>query len=234
MKKVFLGIVLLAFSVVVPVPAAAEVDIRIGISLPPLFSLSVPPNVIIIPDTDSVYVVPDIDMDVFFWSGWWWMPWEGRWYRSRFYDRGWAYYSGIPRFYHDVNPDWRRYFRERSWYGHRWNYERIPHHQLQQNWRSWHNSRYWEKRGTWGVQNYRPRPTQRSYDARQPGQQQYQQRPGDQRHLQQRRDDPSRSRIHQPPRPPAHRPQVPASQAPPPPGRPYQDRQPPGQRPHGR
>jgi len=155
MKKLLLGALLLGLSVAVPSLSTAEVDIRIGVSLPPIFQLQAPPVVIPLPDTDSVYVVPDLDVDIFFWNGWWWMPWENRWYRSRYYERGWAYYSGVPVFYHRVHTDWRRFYRERHWQGYRWNYERIPHGQLQPNWRRWHQDRYWERQRSWGVQNYR-------------------------------------------------------------------------------
>ena len=184
MKKLLLGTILLALAIVVPIPTMAGVDISIGISLPPPIVFEAPPDVIVMPDTDDVYVVPDIDVDMFFWNGWWWRPWEGRWYRSHYYDRGWAYYNNVPSFYFDVDPGWRGYYRDHNWYGHRWNYERIPHQRLQQNWKSWHNNRYWERQRTWGVQSYQPRPQQQRQELRHQRQEQYQQRPEVQRHQQ--------------------------------------------------
>ncbi len=109
MKKLFFGTLLLALAIAVPVPAMAEVDVNISIGLPPPFIFPAPPAVIVLPDTDYVYVDPDVDIELFFWNGWWWRPWEGRWYRSRYYDRGWVYYDNVPRFYFDVDPSWRRY-----------------------------------------------------------------------------------------------------------------------------
>ena len=94
MKKLLFGTMLLALVIVVPIPTMAAVDISIGISLPPPIVFAAPPEVIVIPET-YVYVVPDIDVDIFFWGGWWWRPWEGRWYRSQYYDRGWGYYSSV-------------------------------------------------------------------------------------------------------------------------------------------
>ena len=126
------------------------------------------------PDTNNVYVVPDINVDLFFWDGWWWRPWEGRWYRSQYYNQGWSYYNNVPSFYYDVDPRWRGYYRDHNWYGHRWNYERIPDERLQQNWKSWNNNRYWENQRTWGVQGYHPRPQQQRQELRQQRQQQYQ------------------------------------------------------------
>ena len=145
-------------------------------NLPPTIPFVAPPEVIVIPET-NVYVVPDIDVDLFFWDSWWWRFWKGRWYRSHDYNRGWAYYNNVPSFYFDVDPGWRGYYKDRNWYGHRWNYERIPNLRLQQNWKTWQNNRHWERQRTWGVQNYQPRPQQQRQQLRQQRQQQYQQRP---------------------------------------------------------
>ena len=159
MKKLLFGTMLLALVIVVPIPTMAQVDIHISFPLPPPIVFAAPPEVIVIPET-YVYVVPDIDVDLFFWNGWWWRLWEGRWYRSHYYNRGWGYYNNVPSFYFDVDPGWRGHYRDHNWYGHRWNYERIPHQRLQQNWKSWQDNRRWERRGTWGVESYQPRPQQ--------------------------------------------------------------------------
>ena len=209
MKKLLFGTILLSLVLVFPIPTMARVNVGISISLPPIV-FAMPPSVVVLPDTYDVYAVPDIEVDLFFWSGWWWRPWEGRWYRSRYYDRGWRYYSGIPSFYFDVDQGWRGYYRDHNWYGHRWNYERIPHQRLQQNWRSWKNNRHWERKRTWGVQSYKTRPQQQRQEVRQQRQQQYQQRPEVQRqrqpHAQQPRQQ-HRERVQQPQRQ-EQRPQV--------------------------
>ncbi len=122
---------------------------------------------------------------MFFWNGWWWRPWEGRWYRSRYYNRGWGYYNNVPSFYYDVDPGWRDYYRARNWSGHRWNYERIPHQRLQRNWKQWHANQYWQRNRTWGVESYQPRPQQQIEEIRFQRQEQYRQRPEVQRYQQQ-------------------------------------------------
>lgn len=188
MKKVLLGTFLFAMTAVFPVPTMAEVSVSINIGLPPPIVFAAPPELIVLPDTDYVYVAPAIDVDLFFWNGWWWRFWEGRWYRSHYYNRGWGYYNYVPRFYYDVDPGWRRYYRERSWYGHRWNYAPIPERRLQQNWKTWQNNRYWDKKRTWNVQNYQPRPQQQRMELRNQRQKQYQQMPEVQRHQQQMRE----------------------------------------------
>ena len=144
---------------------------------PPPIEFGGPPDVIVVPDTYYVYAVPDINVELYFWNGWWWRLWESHWYRSQYYDRGWYYYNTIPNFYFDLNLGWRDFYRDHNWYGHRWNYERIPHHQLKQHWRSWQNDRHWETRGTWGVQNYKPKSQKQRQELRQQRQKQYQQRP---------------------------------------------------------
>jgi hypothetical protein len=184
MKRLLLGMGIFSLLIIVPVPTMARVDITVGISLPPPIVFRTPPDVIVMPDTNDVYVIPDLEVDLFFWNGWWWRPWEGRWYRSHYYNRGWGYYDKVPSFYFDVDQGWRGYYRDHNWYGHRWNYERIPHQRLQQNWKSWHNDRHWERQQTWGVQSYHPRPQQERRELRQQRQQQYQQRPEVQQHQQ--------------------------------------------------
>ena len=182
MKKLLFGAVLLALVMAVPLPIMAQVGVNISFGLPHPIEFAAPPDVIVLPDTDDVYVAPGIDVDLFFWSGWWWRPWHGRWYRSRYYDRGWGYYNNVPRFYYDVDPGWRGYYRDRNWYGRQWNYDPIPHQRLQRNWKGWQSNRYWERQRTWGVQGYQPRPQPQRQELRQQRQQQYQQRPEVQQH----------------------------------------------------
>jgi hypothetical protein len=185
MKKVILGTIYFALVSVFPFMTMAAEDISIGISLPPPIVFAAPPEMIVIPDT-YVYVVPDLDEDIFFYDGSWWRPWGGRWYRSDYYDRGWGYYDGVPNFYFDIDPGWRGYYRDHNWHGQRWNYERIPQQRLQQSWKSWQNERRWEGKETWGVENYQPRTQQQRQELRQRRQQQYQERPEVQQHQQQR------------------------------------------------
>ena len=200
MKKLFLGVFFLALAIVIPISAMAGVNISVGISLPPPVVFEAPPDVVVLPDSDDVYVVPGIDVDLFFWNGWWWRPWEGRWYRSHYYNRGWGYYDSVPSFYFDVDPGWRGYYRDHNWRGHAWNYERIPDRRLRQNWRSWHNNRHWERQGTWGVQSYQRQPQHQRQELRNQRQEQYKQRPEVQRHQQQILEQQRQPRVRQPQR----------------------------------
>jgi len=156
MKKLLFVTTLLALVLVFPILTMAGVNVGINISLPPLIVFHTPPEVVVIPMT-YVYVVPDSDEDIFFYNGWWWRPWKGRWYHSRHYNSGWAYYKGAPSFYSRIPSSWRNDYRDHRWGGHQWNYQRIPHQQLQSNWSNWEKSRHWEKQQTWGVQGLKPR-----------------------------------------------------------------------------
>jgi hypothetical protein len=125
-------VVLTAFvAMMVPVSAMARVNVNIGVALPPPI-VAGPPSLVVLPGAPGVYVAPDLGVDLYLWNGWWWRPWEGHWYRSRHYNRGWNYYGrGVPGFYRHVDPAWRGYYRSRRWNGRPWNYRRVPYREFQ-------------------------------------------------------------------------------------------------------
>ncbi len=168
MKKIFLGTLLLALVSVYPLSAMAGVDVNvnIGLPLPPPILFPAPPQLIVLPET-NVYAVPDVDVDIFFYDGWWWRPWDGRWYRSRNYGSGWSHYRNVPSFYPGIHPGWRDDYRNRSWRGHQWDHQRIPHQRVQRNWKGWKNDRHWEKEKTWGVRGLEPRKESKSHRSKQ-------------------------------------------------------------------
>ena len=154
MKKQIFKIFLLTIIVFVPLTSMARVDVHVSIPipLPPPIIFPAPPVPVIIPET-NVYAVPDIQEDIFFYGGWWWRPWQGRWYRSRYHNKAWVHYRGVPSFHRHVPPGWRDNYRNREWKGHRWEYHGVPHRDLQRNWRTWERNRHWEKRN-WGIQKF--------------------------------------------------------------------------------
>lgn len=168
MKKLISKMLFLILVIFAPVSAMAGVSVHIGIPLPPPIVFPVPPAVVVIPQTD-VYAVPDIEEDIFFYGGWWWRPWDGRWYRSRYYDRGWAHYGYVPSFYRHVYPGWRNNYRERKWGGYHWEHQRVPSQELRQNWRGWEKNRHWERQNYWGVQGLPPQHQPYQRDARKRG-----------------------------------------------------------------
>ncbi len=156
MKKLIVKILFLTLVIFVPVSAMAGVSVHVNIPLPPPIIFPGPPEVVVIPET-NVYAVPDVDADIFFYSGWWWRPWEGRWYRSRYYDRGWGHYRYVPPFHRHIPPGWRNDYRDHRWRGYEWQHQRVPHRDLQRNWRGWERNKHWERQNSWGVKGMPPR-----------------------------------------------------------------------------
>jgi len=161
MKKSFFGLIGLAVAFGFIIPTMARSDVSVDISLPPVVVFASSPEMVVFPDTD-IYVVPDVGVDLFFYEGWWWRPWEGRWYRSRDYGSGWGYYDSVPSFYRQVPSGWRNDYREHRWQGHAWNYQRMPHQQVESNWSGWEKSGHWKQQNDRSVQNAPSRPTSRA------------------------------------------------------------------------
>ncbi|MHB8882806.1 MAG: hypothetical protein ACYC69_15015 [Thermodesulfovibrionales bacterium] len=129
------------------VKAEAGVSVNIGVNIP-AYRFAAPPEVVVIPGT-NVYMVPDIDVDVLFFQGYWWRPYEGRWYRSRDYRGSWRYVAPgrIPRGLRALPGDYRHRLSP--------GYERVPHRDVQRNWRKWEREKYWDRRGEPGRQDHR-------------------------------------------------------------------------------
>jgi len=106
-------------------------------NLPPPILFAAPPNVVVLPGTD-VYAVPDVAEEIFFQGGWWWRPWGGHWYRSKYHDHGWAYYRNSPSWYRGIPHDWRHNYSNHIWGGRPWNPPHINHGNLNNHWRGGH------------------------------------------------------------------------------------------------
>jgi len=131
----FLGVVLCAFSIT-PGNAFSDVDVQIGIGVPlPALVISAPPAVIVVPGT-YVYFAPDVEVDLFFYGGYWYRPYGGIWYRAGVYNGPWVRINrppgvllNLPSGYRNVPP------------GH----QRIPYGQLKKNWKTWEREKHWDK-----------------------------------------------------------------------------------------
>jgi len=121
--------------------AIAEVNIKVGINVPPPPPLVIPapPSMYVIPRT-YVYFAPEVEMDVFFYHGYWYRPHQGHWYRSENYNEHWVYISPkkVPTVLLDLPPNFRHVPP-----GHR----HIPYGHLKKNWSTWEKEKYWEKHG---------------------------------------------------------------------------------------
>lgn len=63
--------------------AYAGVDVNVNLNLGPA-----PQEVVMVPS--GVYFVPNLSLDVFFYSGFWWANRDNHWYRSRDYNGNWG------------------------------------------------------------------------------------------------------------------------------------------------
>jgi hypothetical protein len=141
MRKRAYGIVLMGAMVFgllcVPAGGDAEVNVNIGINVPPVVAFPGPPAVLLIPGTYA-YFVPDVEVDIFFYHGYWYRPHKGYWFRSANYNGPWGHIvtTSVPRVVVQVPPDFRRVPP-----GH----QRIPYGQLKKNWSKWEKEKYWDK-----------------------------------------------------------------------------------------
>ncbi len=137
----FFGVVLLLL-MGFPCDGISTVNVNVGIfPPPPPFHLSAPPPVFVIPGT-YVYAVPDISTEILFYQGYWYRPYEGRWYRSKSYNGPWVFLDStrVPRVFFDLPPG---YYKIPP--GH----QKIPYGQLKKYWGKWEREKYWEKDERW-------------------------------------------------------------------------------------
>ncbi len=120
-----------------PHTSFAGVNVAVGIGLPlPSLIIAEPPPLVVIPDR-YVYFVPGLDVDIFFYRGYWYRPHGGRWYRSGGYNGPWTYVARrrVPSVVVSLPPDYRHAVTVRG--GH------IPYGQFRKNWRNWEREDHW-------------------------------------------------------------------------------------------
>lgn len=130
----------LLFAALFASPAKAEVNINVGIGIPPIV-VSAPPAVVVIPGT-YVYVAPDIEEDVFFYRGYWWRSHGKRWYRAGDFGGPWIYISieRMPRALVHLPP---RYKERHS------GLERMDHVHVKKHWKKWEAEKHWDRHESW-------------------------------------------------------------------------------------
>lgn len=136
-KLVFVMALFMSLALVQPCITDAEVNVDINISPPPFFPLPVPPAVVVIPGS-YVYFVPDIDLDIFFYQGYWYRPHRNEWFRARDYNGPWAFVAPrrLPPPILRVPPGFRNLPPKHN---------RIPYKELKRNWKGWEKQRHWDK-----------------------------------------------------------------------------------------
>lgn len=116
----------------------AGVNVNLNIGLPPVYTFSGPPELVVIPNT-YVYFAHGIDIDIVFYRGYWYRPYNDYWYRSSGYNGTWRHIGRerVPKHIINLPPDYRGMYRD---------HPRIPHRHVHGNWRQWEKERYWNKR----------------------------------------------------------------------------------------
>ncbi len=130
------------FMLLLAFPGISLARVDISVTLPPLV-FPAPPPVVVIPDT-YVYFSPDVQVDIFFYQGYWYRPYEGRWFRATHYNGPWVFIAPrrVPYAVIHVPRDFRSH-----------QYRRIPYGELNRNWRTWERDKYWERHG-WGRRDF--------------------------------------------------------------------------------
>lgn len=137
-RKLRISFVVVPLLLILAGISMAGLNVNLNIGLPPLFTFSEPPELVVIPNT-YVYFAPGIDIDIVFYNGYWYRPYNGYWYRGSSYNGPWHHIGRdrVPRYILNLPPDYRRVYRD---------YPRIPHRHVHDNWRQWERERYWDKR----------------------------------------------------------------------------------------
>lgn len=136
---------LLIWSLGSPFESYAEVNVNIGVGLPALF-IPAPPALIVIPGTYAYYP-PDVGVDIFFYHGYWYRPYQGRWFISAEYNGPWGAVAigRVPRVLRGMPPTYRHVPP---------GYERMPYGTVRKNWRAWEHDRHWDRHEN-GASEYR-------------------------------------------------------------------------------
>ena len=106
--------------------ASAEVQVNINLGPPPIL-VAEPPEMVAIPGS-RVYFVPQPNVDVFYYNGYWWSPRGNKWYRARAYNGPWKTIIRlrVPAPVYRVPKDYRvRYEKE----------QHIPYGQWKKQWK---------------------------------------------------------------------------------------------------
>jgi hypothetical protein len=120
-----------------PVTSNAEVNVRVGIALPPLVFPG-PPPLVVIPGSTYVYYLPEVGEDIFFYHGYWYRPYRGYWYRGAGYNGPWhgVAVERVPRAVVGIPPGFRRGPVA---------YEHVPYGDVRNHWRTWERERHWDR-----------------------------------------------------------------------------------------
>lgn len=104
MKNLFASVAVLAvLAVLAASPVLAQVRVEVNVPVPTITFRAPPPLVVVQP---GVQVVEDSDDEVFFVDGFYWCRRDGRWFRTRTHNGGWAFVEErrVPRPIYGLSP----------------------------------------------------------------------------------------------------------------------------------
>jgi hypothetical protein len=135
MKKTSLWIVSALLLIITGYATQSEAAVYVNL---PAIRFAAPPEVVVIPGT-YVYMIPNRDEDILFFQGYWWRPYEGRWYRASNYNGRWSYIgpSRVPGGLRGLPLDYRQRITPE--------HERIAHKDVRRNWKTWEKQKRWDR-----------------------------------------------------------------------------------------
>jgi hypothetical protein len=124
-----------AFGLFIRPASGAEVNVSIDIPLPGL-ALPAPPGLVVVPGT-YIYYPPEVNVDIFFYHGYWYRPHRGGWFIASGYNGPWRVIGrrrvpgpllGLPPAFRRMPP----------------RHEHVPYPVVEKNWRTWEKERRWD------------------------------------------------------------------------------------------
>lgn len=123
-------------------PTYATYGYDTGVAAPPPLYSPAPQDLVVLPGT-NVYAAPSFSAGLYFSDGYWWRPWNGRWYRTSRYGSDWRYFAGTPSFYRSIPRDWRTDYYRHQWRGRPYDYHRVSREEAVANWDRWKRDDRW-------------------------------------------------------------------------------------------
>jgi len=116
--------------------ARAEVNVNINVGIP-VVKVSADPVMTVIPGT-YIYFITESSDDIFFYQGYWWRPYQGRWHRANGFNGPWVFLKtgNVPPGLRRLPSGWRKLPP-----GH----PSMRHSQVKGNWKQWEKERHWDK-----------------------------------------------------------------------------------------
>ncbi|MBI5805329.1 hypothetical protein HZA73_04720 [candidate division TA06 bacterium] len=117
--------------------ALAEVNVNINVGIP-VVRISSDPLMTVIPGT-YIYFITESSEDIFFYQGYWWRPYKGRWHRANGFNGPWTFVKPgrVPPGMLKLPSSWRNLPP-----GH----PSLKHSQVKNSWKQWEKEKHWNRK----------------------------------------------------------------------------------------